>query len=336
MDMKILDEMSKSRVNTSYRADIDGLRGIAVLLVVLYHGFPTRFTGGFVGVDIFFVISGFLISNVIIEGLQENRFSFLDFYARRIRRIFPALALVLFASFAFGWFVLFPGEYQQLGKYIGGGAGFIGNIVTLNEAGYFDTRASLKPLLHLWSLGVEEQFYFVWPILLFLSWRWRFGALAIASIILVVSFVVNMDLTATDPTAAFYLPITRFWELMLGCLLATIQAKRISLTTYFSRQFDFKSTTANFSKEATAVLGIVLISAASYFVTSQKQFPGTWALVPTVGAMLLIAVGGTSFIGRWFLANRALVYVGLISYPLYLWHWPILSFARIIHYEEPS
>src|SRR5476651_1651062 len=169
------EKIGKSPAKTSYRSDIDGLRGFAVLAVVGFHGFPTRVGGGFVGVDIFFVISGFLISSIIIESLQRDEFSFLEFYARRIRRIFPALAVVLIACMSFGWFVLFPDEYQQLGKYIGAGAGFVGNLVSLHEAGYFDTSASLKPLLHLWSLGVEEQYYIVWPILVLLSWRWLQG-----------------------------------------------------------------------------------------------------------------------------------------------------------------
>jgi peptidoglycan/LPS O-acetylase OafA/YrhL len=334
-----LGKIGKSPVKTSYRSDIDGLRGFAVLAVVCFHGFPTRVGGGFVGVDIFFVISGFLISSIIIESLQRDEFSFLEFYARRIRRIFPALAVVLIACMSFGWFVLFPDEYQQLGKYIGAGAGFVGNLVSLNEAGYFDTSASFKPLLHLWSLGIEEQFYIVWPVLLLLSWRWRRGPIVIASVVLIISFLFNLVLTTTNQPAAFYLPVTRFWELMLGCILAIAQSRRTSVVApatfleWIKRPYLRHRNALN---EAVALLGITLIVAAVALINGNRSFPGAWALLPTIGTVLLIATGKTTFIGHRLLGNRALVHVGLISYPLYLWHWPILSFARILHYEEPS
>jgi len=326
-------------VKTSYRSDIDGLRGIAVLAVVGFHGFPTQVRGGFVGVDIFFVISGFLISSILIDSLERDEFSFIDFYARRVRRIFPALAVVLIACMGFGWLVLFPDEYQQLGKHIGAGAGFVGNLVSLHEAGYFDTNASLKPLLHLWSLGVEEQFYIVWPILLLLFWRWRQGPLIIAIAILIISFLINLVLTTTDQAAAFYLPITRFWELMLGCIVAIAPSRRISAiarAAVFERFKQLYLRHRNAGSEIAASLGLVLIGTAMALINGNRAFPGAWALLPTIGTVLLIAAGKTTFIGQRLLGNPALVHVGLISYPLYLWHWPILSFARILHYEEPS
>ncbi len=326
-------------VKTSYRSDIDGLRGIAVLAVVGFHGFPTQVRGGFVGVDIFFVISGFLISSILIDSLQRDEFSFIDFYARRVRRIFPALAVVLIACMSFGWLVLFPDEYQQLGKHIGAGAGFVGNLVSLHEAGYFDTNASLKPLLHLWSLGVEEQFYIVWPVLLLLFWRWRQGPFILASAILIISFLINLVLTTTDQAAAFYLPITRFWELMLGCIVAIASSRRISVIARAGASERLKQLYLrhrNAGNEIAASFGLVLIGAAMALINGNSAFPGTWALLPTIGSVLLIAAGKTTFIGRRLLGNPALVHVGLISYPLYLWHWPILSFVRILHYEEPS
>jgi peptidoglycan/LPS O-acetylase OafA/YrhL len=332
-------KVGKPSVKTSYRSDIDGLRGLAVLAVVGFHGFPTRVGGGFVGVDIFFVISGFLISSIIIESLQRGEFSFLEFYARRIRRIFPALAVVLIACMSFGWFVLFPDEYQQLGKYIGAGAGFVGNLVSLHEAGYFDTSASLKPLLHLWSLGVEEQFYIVWPVLVLLSWRWLQGPIVIATVVLIISFLLNLVLTTTNQLAAFYLPVTRFWELMLGCVLAITQTRPASVVApalfldWLKRPYLRHRKAFN---EGAAFLGVVMIVAAVALINGNRLFPGAWALLPTIGTVLLIATGKTTLIGRRLLGNRALVHVGLISYPLYLWHWPILSFARILHYEEPS
>lgn len=162
-----------------YRADIDGLRAIAILSVVGFHAFPQWIKGGFIGVDIFFVISGFLISSIIFGNLEKNTFSFTEFYIRRIQRIFPALILVLVTSYVFGWYLLLPDEFMQLGKHIAGGAGFISNLVLWSEADYFDTASNAKPLLHLWSLGVEEQFYIFWPVLLGVVWRYRLNFLSI-------------------------------------------------------------------------------------------------------------------------------------------------------------
>lgn len=199
-----------------YRADIDGLRAIAVLSVVIFHAFPKLLVGGFIGVDIFFVISGFLISTIIMGSLEQNSFSFIEFYSRRIKRIFPALLLVLIASFVFGWFMLLADEYKQLGKHIAGGAGFVSNFFFWNESGYFDNAAETKPLLHLWSLGIEEQFYIIWPLLLWLSWKNRFSLLTSTIIVIVISFALNVVKVQSDTTAAFYSPQTRFWELLAG------------------------------------------------------------------------------------------------------------------------
>ena len=164
---------SEHLTHPQYRPDIDGLRAIAVLSVVGFHVFPYWINGGFIGVDIFFVISGFLISTIIIGSLERNSFSFVEFYARRIKRIFPALLLVLSACFVFGWFALLADEYKQLGKHIAGAASFILNFLLWNESGYFDTTAETKPLLHLWSLGIEEQFYIIWPFFLWFAWKQR-------------------------------------------------------------------------------------------------------------------------------------------------------------------
>ena len=196
-----------------YRADIDGLRAIAVLSVVLFHAFPTlqlsifpslHIAGGFIGVDIFFVISGFLISTIIFDNLERGSFSFLEFYSRRIKRIFPALLLVLITCFAFGWFALLADEYKQLGKHIAAGAGFVSNFVLWNESGYFDNSAETKPLLHLWTLGIEEQFYIIWPLLLWAGWKRKFNLLTITLIIATISFVLNIKGVRTDPVATFY------------------------------------------------------------------------------------------------------------------------------------
>jgi peptidoglycan/LPS O-acetylase OafA/YrhL len=205
-----------------YRPDIDGLRAIAVLSVVIFHAFPKSIKGGFIGVDIFFVISGFLISTIIMGSLERNSFSFIEFYSRRIKRIFPALLLVLIASFVFGWFALLADEYKQLGKHIAGGAGFVSNFVLWKESGYFDNDAETKPLLHLWSLGVEEQFYIVWPLLLWFAWKQRLNLLTVTMVVVAISFSLNVNTVQNDATAAFYSPQTRFWELLAGSILAYI------------------------------------------------------------------------------------------------------------------
>jgi peptidoglycan/LPS O-acetylase OafA/YrhL len=209
-----------------YRADIDGLRAIAVLSVVGFHAFPSWICGGFIGVDIFFVISGFLISSIIFANLHQHSFEFIEFYCRRIRRIFPALIVVLIASFAIGWFVLLPNEFKQLGKHMAGGAGFIQNFLLWRESSYFDSAANTKPLLHLWTLAVEEQFYIVWPLVLWVAWKQKLNLLTITAVVALVSFSLNIGNVHTDAVAAFYSPQTRFWELMCGSMLAYVTVRR--------------------------------------------------------------------------------------------------------------
>jgi len=204
----------------TYRPDIDGLRAIAVLAVVLYHAFPSALPGGFVGVDIFFVISGYLISTIIAGGLQTGQFSFATFYARRVKRIFPALLLVLGATIAAGWYVLMSDEYTELGKQVTGGAGFVSNFLLWSGSGYFDSTAETKPLLHLWSLGIEEQFYIFWPLLLWAAYRCRFNVYAVAGLLALLSMGLNLALVKTHPVATFYSPLSRCWELFAGAMLA--------------------------------------------------------------------------------------------------------------------
>lgn len=199
-----------------YRPDIDGLRAVAILSVVGFHAFPATIRAGFVGVDIFFVISGFLISTIIYGNLERNTFSFVEFYSRRIRRIFPALLIVLIASFVFGWFALLGDEYKQLGKHIAAGAGLVSNFVLRSEGGYFDTAAEAKPLLHLWSLGIEEQFYIVWPLLIWAAWKTRFNFLTITVSLALISFALNLRWVHKDAIIAFYSPQSRFWELLVS------------------------------------------------------------------------------------------------------------------------
>jgi peptidoglycan/LPS O-acetylase OafA/YrhL len=310
----------------AYRADIDGLRAVAVLSVVGFHLFPQWVRGGFVGVDIFFVISGFLISTLILQHVERDAFSFVDFYSRRVRRIFPALLLVLALSFAAGWLVLLPEEFEQLGKHIAGGAGFASNFVLWNESGYFDSAAATKPLLHLWSLAIEEQFYLVWPLLLWLPQKNRWALFAIVITVAALSFGLNLRAVHAERVAAFYSPQTRFWELMIGAALACALLFGPGL----------RGRTRDGVMALLSLLGATSVVAGVALITQEKPFPGWWALAPTLGAAFLIASGPRAWLNRNVLSNRGLVWIGLISYPLYLWHWALLSFAHILAGEFPS
>lgn len=305
--------------NPKYRPDIDGLRAVAVLSVVAFHAFPDRVRGGFIGVDVFFVISGYLISTIILDNLERGTFTFPGFYERRIRRIVPALVLVLATCYLFGWFTLLGDEYAQLGKHIAGGAGFVANLVSWHEAGYFDRAADTKPLLHLWSLGVEEQFYLAWPVLLWLGHRKRLGVTGIGIMVALASFALNLHMAKTHPTGDFYSPQTRFWELMLGSILASRPPRANG---------PFADTLS--------VLAAALLVFGLCRIDTGTRFPGTWALVPVLGAMGLIAAGPDAWVNRAVLSHRVAVWVGLISFPLYLWHWPLLAFARIIGSAPPG
>jgi peptidoglycan/LPS O-acetylase OafA/YrhL len=293
---------------------------VAVLGVVAYHAFPGLVRGGFTGVDVFFVISGFLITQIIARELRGGRFSFLDFYARRIRRIFPALLIALAATFAIGWRTLFSSEFEQLGKHVAAGAAFVSNLVLQREAGYFDYGSDAKPLLHLWSLGVEEQFYLLWPLVLVSTWRLT-GRLDLALIgIAATSFIASVIASWTNPAAAFYFPLFRFWELACGGVLALTAAS---------------SAGSSWIRSSFGIAGIGLIAIGMLIVGSRDVYPGWLALLPTAGACLVIAAGQAGP-GNRLLAMRPLVAIGLISYPLYLWHWPLITFARILAGPLPS
>lgn len=329
-----------------YRPDIDGLRAIAVLAVVAFHAFPTWVQGGFIGVDVFFVISGYLISTIIFENLDKNTFSIGEFYLRRIRRIFPALILVLAAGYVLGWLTLFADEYKQMGKHIAGGAGFISNYILWNDSGYFDGIAEKKPLLHLWSLGVEEQFYIIFPILLFVLWRSKLNLFVITLLMAIVSFELNIYETEANPIAAFYSPQTRFWELMCGSLLAWAATHKNEVIQYIDGWLNKHPSVAPYRKQAAFVgtpwkhvasfAGLFSIVFGFFQISKDLSFPGKWVLVPVLGTLLVISAGKGSWPNRTILSNGILVWLGLISFPLYLWHWLFLSFARIIEGETPS
>ncbi|WP_181885399.1 acyltransferase family protein [Trinickia dinghuensis] len=309
----------------NHRADIDGLRAVAVLSVIAYHAFPTMLSGGFVGVDIFFVISGYLIGGILLRGLKAETFSFIDFYVRRVRRIFPALILVLVFCLALGWKLMLADEYRSLAEQAGSGAGFSANILLWMQTGYFDAKAIQKPLLHLWSLGIEEQFYIAWPLILFIAHRAKLNVFLITALLAVASFVLNLQLLHDFPAATFYLPHTRIWELLIGCLLAYTE---INHPTWINQG----STVTNLK----ALIGFGLIIFSATKLTNLEPFPGWRAMLPVAGGALLISAGPTSLINRYVLSMRPMVWVGLISYPLYLWHWPLLSFAHIDLQHAPS
>lgn len=331
---------SEESPHPSYRPDIDGLRAIAVLSVVIYHAFPNKLPGGFVGVDIFFVISGYLISTIILNNLENNQFNFIDFYSRRIRRIFPILLVVLFFCYVTGWIELFPDEYKQLGKHIVAGTAFASNLTLWSEAGYFDAASETKPLLHLWSLGIEEQFYLAWPLLLWFSWKRKFSTLTIIISMVVMSFGLNLFLVQSDKTvAAFYSPLSRFWELGLGSLLAWLQMHRHILNRRFNYLHLWRSN--NYIEESRladtlSCFGALLILCALCFLSKNRHFPGAWALLPTAGTWLLIASGPKAVFNRTVLNNRVMLWFGVISYPLYLWHWPLLSLPNIFGLDSVS
>ena len=306
--------------SSQYRPDVDGLRAVAVMLVLNYHAFPEALPGGFVGVDVFFVISGFLITGIIARELDLGRFSLTAFYVRRIRRIFPAPIVVLAATLVLGWLWMLPAPFAQLGSDIFASAAFFANIALLLQSGYFDVESAKKPLLHLWSLGIEEQFYLAWPLLLMLAARLRLNLLAVACVLGIGSFLLNVALIGPDPVATFYLPFTRAFELLTGAVLACGWS-RINQ--------------AGGASNVRATIGVLLIVVAAGALNSVSAFPGWWALLPVIGTALLLSAPA-AWVNRVVLASPPLVWIGLISYPLYLWHWPLLVFMGAIKFGPLS
>ena len=293
----------------SYRPDIDGLRAVAVVPVVLYHFRVPGFGGGFVGVDVFFVISGFLITSLIFGEMRAGEFSILRFYERRVRRIFPALFTVVAATLAVGAATLFPRDLLRLAENAIATALFASNFDFWLQSGYFDVGADLKPLLHTWSLAVEEQFYLVFPALLrLLHTGRRRSLLGFVSALAVVSFALSIWAVSEHPSAAFYLAPYRTWELMLGAILAL---------------GEFPRPKSALLADALSLSGLAAIAWAVFGFTAATPFPGTNALFPCLGAAALIFSGATKGTIWRVLASRPFVFVGLISYSLYLWHWPV-------------
>ena len=307
-----------------YRPDIDGLRAVAVLGVIVYHAFPKALPGGFTGVDIFFVISGYLISGILFKGHRAGNFRFREFYARRIRRLFPSLITVLLLSLAYGWLVLLPDEYEKLGKHVAAGTLFIQNMVFWQESGYFDTAAILKPLLHLWSLAVEEQFYIFFPPILLLIWKRKWPPAPIMGVLLIGSFIGNVVMSYQSAASDFFLTPYRAWEFLGGSLLAW---------WHYERSHDEEMPK---HREILSWAGAILMLLGMTVLTKAQPYPGWRALMPVAGTLLVIEGGGGAWVNRRILSHPAMVHVGLISYPLYLFHWPALSFLHIVKGANPE
>lgn len=313
----------------SYRPDIDGLRAIAVLMVLLVHAFPKTLPNGYIGVDVFFVISGYLITSILLRELGEQSFSIREFYVRRINRIFPSLLLVLVFVIVAGPLIMYPTEYASMGKSMIFSTLFSANVNFFLEAGYWDISSKLKPLLHLWSLGVEEQFYLVWPLVLLLFSRAKRPLLGVSIGVIALSLIVNLCLTAQNQAAGFYLPFGRFWELACGGLLACIQSKTASIRASASPNDvgDMKSPSVH---DVLGWSGMGLLVAMLVVPMKAEAFPGFYAVPVIISTVLMIMADPASSFNRRVLSNRTMVYLGRISYPLYLWHWPLLVFGRLL------
>ncbi|WP_397452310.1 acyltransferase family protein [Pseudomonas sp. NA-150] len=306
--------------NSGFRLDINGLRALAVTAVVLYHFNVGGVTGGFVGVDVFFVISGFLMSGIIANGLQQGNFSVLSFYWARAQRIIPALVFVAVVLLVLGWFFLAPSDYKMLGRHVRQSLFFISNIGYLKESGYFDSASHGKWLLHTWSLSVEWQFYLALPLVLVAVWKVFPGkkAMTVAHLIaLVVSFIICVKLTHAAPQKAFYLLQARSWEMLLGGLCFLVGAE-LKLSQGVRKTLEYA--------------GLLLIVASVFCLDPSQAWPGYLALLPTLGAAMVLAAKSDS---SWWSHNRLTEWLGTRSYSLYLWHWPLVA-ALFYCYQQNS
>ena len=307
---------------------IDGLRALAIFGVLGFHFFPNWLKSGFIGVDIFFVISGYLLTNIVLNDLDNNNFSYIDFYLRRFKRIFPTLLLLFILSILFGWFFLLEDEFYLLSKHILATIALIPNFVFWQEINYFDNANYTKPFLHLWSLGVEFQFYIFLPFLISYIYKKKYNIFFILLIITFISFLINIVFMHFNQQFSFYSSATRLWEFLIG-----------SLVGYFFYILKKKNIFFNlFLKNLLSIIGIILIF-FGFFYIKESNFPGYYALIPAAGTALIIISGENAFINKTILSNNIVVWFGLISFPLYLFHWPMLIWVtlineRLLHPEE--
>ena len=300
-----------------YRAEIDGLRAIAVVPVILFHAGASVFSGGYVGVDVFFVISGFLITTILISDLREEKFSLAHFYERRARRILPALSFVILACIPFAYTLLDPPALRQFMQSIVATSTFLANVFFWLKTDYFDISAENNPLLHTWSLAVEEQFYVIFPIVLLLIYRIKPRLVpAVIGIFLILSLGYAQFYSFTDPKAAFYLLPTRAWELCFGALAAFVpQALVVRLSSE--------------RRNALTILGLSLILGSIFLFDKFTPTPSVWTAIPVFGATLVILFSGPKDYASYFLTAKPVVFIGIISYSAYLIHQPVFAFYRI-------
>lgn len=313
-----------------YRPEIDGLRAIAVVPVILFHAGFTFFSGGYTGVDVFFVISGFLITTIILAELEKGTFSIINFYERRSRRILPLLFFILLLTIPFAWISLFDSDMIDYSESLIAVSTFCSNFLFVAESGYFDTSTELKPLLHTWSLAVEEQYYVIFPLAMILFWRflnknWILSLLIVAGL---ASLVLSEWATVFYPTHNFYLLPTRAWELAVGAITAVLLSNNHPFITRLQSH--------RIISEALSFTGLALILAGIFLIDEETPFPGIYALLPTIGSALIIAfASGKNYTGR-LLSLKPMLVIGLISYSAYLWHHPIFAFAKHLSYFPPS
>lgn len=312
-----------------YRSEIDGLRAIAVLPVIFFHAGLEFLSGGYVGVDVFFVISGYLITSIILSEIEQGKFSLANFYERRARRILPALFVVMLVSLPFAWLWLLPSDMKDFARSLIAVPLFSSNILFWQESGYWGTANELKPMLHTWSLAVEEQYYIFFPIFLMILWkirkRWIFSSLIV---IAVISLLASNWGAYNRPTANFFMLPTRVWELAIGACIAYyfLQIKKIEKPFIISKTID----------EVLGFLGLLMIIYAVFMFSPETPFPSFYTLVPTVGAGLIILFASNTTIVGKFLSTKFFVGIGLISYSVYLWHQPLLAFSRHAALSQPS
>jgi peptidoglycan/LPS O-acetylase OafA/YrhL len=312
-----------------YRAEIDGLRAIAVIPVILFHAGFEHFSGGFVGVDIFFVISGYLITTIILSEKEQGLFSLANFYERRARRILPALFFVMLISLPVAWLWLLPSDMKDFSQSLVAVSSFSSNILFWRETGYWGAANELKPLLHTWSLAVEEQYYILFPLFLMLMWRFRKRWILSSFIVIaVISLFISEWGAYNKPSANFFLLPTRGWELAIGACIAFyfLYRKKAIHAILSHRSVD----------EALSLVGLLMIGYAVFMFDEGTPFPSFYALIPTVGTGLIILFTSTKTLVGRLLSTKLLVGIGLISYSAYLWHQPLLAFSRHASLTEPS
>ena len=297
--------------------EINGLRGLSILLVLIFHYFPSFLKGGFIGVDIFFIISGFLITNFILERLNKGEFIVYEFYLRRIYRIFPALIIVITFSIIFGYLILNSKDFSNLGKNIFSTVIFLQNYFLISEISNFDPQVNIRPLLHLWSLAIEIQFYLSWPLLILFLFRYKLSIPKVLIFLILISFLYNFFYLNPNSPGSYLFSHARIWEIFIGCFL-------VFLKPFINKKNGF----FNYFIDHIFILGICLIIFSAFLFDRNLNFSSSMLTIPILGVVLIILVGNKSRLSVFFFMNPPILWFGMISYSLYLWHWPILAFIN--------